>query len=723
MSTELRLAELAERWAGRPASERANAQLYLIELCDALGVERPDPAGSGYQFEFPIRVVNPDGTESTNYVDLYKQGCFLLEAKDEEPGRSNELLLRKAFGQARSYVSHLPGQIPPYLLVLDVGRTLIVWDRWNGTYGGFNAGRRIDLTTLADRPEDIALLVDIWRDPEKRNPAKRAEAVTREVAERLAELASALEARGYPHERVARFLMRVVFTLFAEDVGLLPGEPFRKAIEEIGFHAPGEFADALRLLWEAMDRGGPFGYHRLLRFNGHFFRDCDVIPLEPADLRILHRAASADWADVEPAIFGTLLVRALDPAERHRLGAEFTPRAYVERVVRPTIEEPVRERWTLVQAEVLQLRERIDAAGSPRTRQELTAKALDRLHAFHRWLRSLRVLDPACGSGNFLYVALDTLKRIELEVFREIEQITGQHETRIEEVNPSQFHGIEVKLWARELAELTLWIGYHQWWKRTHGAARPPEPVLVDTGTFEHRDAVLAWDDVVEDAARARPDPTPRIPHAVTGELVPDPDAKLQYFEYRGARQAPWPQAEFIVGNPPYMGRWRQREEFGDGYVDALRAAYPEVPEDADYVMYWWYRAAREVAGGRTIRAGMITTNTIRQKQQRGIIERAADHGARICWAIPDHPWVDETGSAAVRVSMTVIARDPGTRHADPGGRPGAGDGRGSSLTTECRPHRTRRHPKGGRGSAPRESGPGVEWVQRGRTRVRSGGG
>src|SRR5690606_6840993 len=166
-------------------------------------------------------------------------------------------------------------------------------------------------------------------------------------------------------------------------------------------------------------------------------------------------------------------------------------------------------------------------------------------------------------------------------------------------------------------------------------------------------------DDVVEDPARARPDPTPRIPHPVTGELVPDPDAKLPYYDYRGARQAPWPHADFIVGNPPYMGRWRQREEFGDGYVDALRAAYPEVPEDADYVMYWWYRAAREVAGGRTIRAGMITTNTIRQKQQRGIIERAADHGARICWAIPDHPWVDETGSAAVRVSMTVIARDP----------------------------------------------------------------
>ncbi len=657
-----RLRRLAERWADAPAAERANAQVYLIELCEALEVERPGPSGSGYQFELPIRAVYPDGTESTNFVDLYKQDCFLLEAKDQEAGHSTEMLLRKAFGQARSYVSHLPGLIPPYLMVLDVGRTLIVWDRWLGSYGGFNAGRTIDLTDLANRPEHVALLRDIWQNPQARNPLRKAEAVTREVAERLAELAASLEERGLPHERVARFLIRVVFTLFAEDIGLLPEEPFRRSIEQVGFQDPDRFPEALRLLWEAMDQGGAFGYHKLLRFNGRFFEDCDVPPLTSANLRILHSAATSDWRDVEPAIFGTLMVRALDPVERHRLGAEFTPRAYVERLVRPTIEEPIRRRWTLVQAQVLQLRERIESAKG-RKRQELTKQALDHLHQFHTWLRSLRVLDPACGSGNFLYVALDTMKRVELEVFREIEQVTGQHESRVEEINPSQFHGIEVNPWARELAELTLWIGYHQWWKRTHGAARPPEPVLVDTGTFELRDAVLAWDEIVEDPERARPDPTPRIPHPVTGELVPDPEAKLPYMAYRGARQAPWPEADFIVGNPPYMGLPRQRHAFGDGYVDAIRSVYPDVPQTVDYVMYWWARAAEEVAAGRTTAAGLITTNTITQSQNRQVVADAAARGARVTWTIPDHPWVDETGNAAVRVALTITSAGvPGAR-------------------------------------------------------------
>src|SRR5690606_12500191 len=308
-----------------------------------------------------------------------------------------------------------------------------------------------------------------------------------------------------------------------------------------------------------------------------------------------------------------------------RLGAEYTPRAYVERLVRPTIEEPIREHSLLVEAEVLQLKE----SGRPKDRKE----ALRRLEHFHEWLRKLRILDPACGSGNFLYVALATVKRIEAEVLSAMADLTGQPELVVEEVGPWQFHGIEVKHWAREIAELTLWIGYHQFWREHHGGRTPPEPVLRDTGTLECRDAVLAWDDVVEDPARARPDPTPRIPHPVTGKLVPDPEAKLPYMEHVNPRQAEWPEADFIVGNPPYMGRGRQREAFGDGYVDALRAAYPEVPDNADYVMYWWYRAAREVAEGRTIRAGLITTNTITQRHNREVIEGARENGTDIVWA------------------------------------------------------------------------------------------
>ncbi len=643
------LADLVARWTGVQAAERANYQIYLTELCQALGVEPPRPAGSGYQFEFPVNVVTRDGAESTNFVDLYKKDHFALEAKDHEAGRSTDLLLRRAFGQVRGYVGHLPHERPPYLLVMDVGQTLLLWDRWSGDYGGFPAGRRIDLTRIHQNEADQALLRDIWTNPSERDPRSKAVAVTKEIAVQLADLAGELEAHGYEQERVARFLMRCVFTMFAEDVGLLPGEPFRRIIEEVGLTDPAEFVTNAEALWQAMDRGERFLLRRLLRFNGHFFQEAEALPLTRPALAFLLEASRADWQHVEPSIFGTLLTRALDPVERHRMGAEFTPREFVERVVRPTVYDPLRERWSAVLSEVVQLRE------SGRPRDLRTAE--QRLRDFHGYLRGLRILDPACGSGNFLYVTMHLIKRIELEVLRELAALTGAHEFRIEEVGPWQFHGIEVNAWAREIAELTLWIGFHQFW-REHHDVQPPEPILRDTGTLEARDAVLAWDEKVEDLSRSRPDPTPRIVHPVTGRRVPDPEARLLYYEYRGARPAEWPQADFIVGNPPYMGTKRMREAFGHGYVEALRATYREVPHSADYVMYWWYRAAREVADGRTIRAGLITTNSIRMAQNRVLVERAATMGAGVVWAIADHPWVADTDSAAVRVAMTVVGRE-----------------------------------------------------------------
>src|SRR5690606_25503356 len=476
-------------------------------------------------------------------------------------------------------------------------------------------------------------------------------------AEKLARLAAALERRGHDQEQVARFLIRCVFAMFAEDEGLLPGEPFTAILRDAAEAGPDEVEGALAELWRAMDEGRYFGPRKLLRFNGHFFKDHGTLPLTREDIAVLREAAEADWRSVEPTIFGTLLTRALDPEERHRLGAEYTPRAYVERLVRPTIEEPLRERWLLVEAEVLSA----------------------------------------------------------------IAALTGQPELVVDEVGPWQFHGIEITPWAREIAELTLWIGYHQFWREHHGGRTPREPLLQDTGTLELRDAALAWDEIRADPSRARPDRPPRrrrpptrspsptatgaFPTTGPGprgrpprhrhpraprrgprlgrdprgslarsprpdaahpaprhrKLVPDPNAKLPYYEHVNPRPAEWPRADFIVGNPPYMGRGRQREAFGDGYVDALRAAYPEVPDNADYVMYWWYRAAKEVGEGRTIRAGLITTNTITQRHNREVIEAAREQGADIAWAIADHPWVDETGSAAVRVAMTVVARDPGS--------------------------------------------------------------
>ncbi len=348
------LAALTDRWAAAKPAERANAQSYIIELCHALGVEPPAPAGSGYEFELAINVVARDGTETTNFVDCYKADHFALEAKDQAAGIPDDRLLRRAFGQVRNYVGHLRDQLPPYLMVLDVGKALLVWDRWAGDYGGFGAARRIDLRTLATNPDDIELLRDIWTNPAARDPRARSAAVTREIAGKLGELAASLESRGHPQEEVARFLIRCVFTMFAEDVDLLPAETFRELLNDV---ETADLPEAMQDLWRVMDSGGRFGGRKLARFNGQFFHDARALPLTPDDHVLLIQAAGRAWADVEPSIFGTLLVRALDPVERHRLGAEFTPRAFVERLVRPTIEEPVRERWTLVQAQVLQLRE------------------------------------------------------------------------------------------------------------------------------------------------------------------------------------------------------------------------------------------------------------------------------------------------------------------------------------------------------------------------------
>ncbi len=498
-------------------------------------------------------------------------------------------MLRRAFGQVRNYVTYAPGGLPPFVMVMDVAKTLIVWDRWSGNYGDWHAGRRIDLRNLHERAEDAAFLRTIWTDPQSLDPRAKSQAVTKEVAGHLANLARALEGEGYDQELVARFIMRCVFTMFAEDIGLLPGEPFRQVLERC-LDDPSSFPEQATDLWKAMDAGGRFEYKKLLCFNGHFFRDAETLPLSKTALITLGLAAASDWQHVEPAIFGTLLTRALDPKERHRLGAEFTPREFVERVVRPTVEEPIRERWVAEQAVVLQLRE----AGKKK-------EAEKRLRAFHDWMKGLRFLDPACGSGNFLYVTMHIVKRIELEVLGELEEVTGKRELLFDEVHPKQFYGIEIKLWAREIAELVLWIGYHQFWK-AHHHHRPKEPILEDTGTIECRDAVLAFDDIRRDPSQDRPDPTPRIKHPVTGELVPNPAVKLKYLQYVNARPAEWPKADFIVGNPPYMGVGRQREEFGDGYVDALRLAYRDVPDATDFVMYWWHRAAGEVGAGRTLR-------------------------------------------------------------------------------------------------------------------------
>jgi hypothetical protein len=674
------LATFLAKWSASGGAERANKDSFLRDLCDVLGVPHPDPktgdsARDAYVFERDAKLHHPDGSYTTGFIDLYKRGCFLLEAKQgSDVGHAKTGTAKRgtgawftemdrAVGQARNYAESLPAgePLPPFLVTCDIGLCFELYAQFDGTgeYRPFpNApNKRIYLRDLEARPELVEMLRAVFVDPHGLDPSKRSANVTRAIAEDLAALAGDLEKAGHPAESVATFLMRCIFTMFAEDVGLLPERMFTDALEQHWIPNPAGFPVQIETLWRAMNEGTSFGFvGKLLRFNGGLFASPTSLPLKKPDLEKLHRAAKHDWSQVEPAIFGTLLERALSDKERHKLGAHYTPRAYVERLVKPTIEEPLRAEWDVVRTQVRTLVE----AGK-------TKDAIAATHGFHHKLVTTRVLDPACGSGNFLYVTLDLFKRLEGEVLALLHDLGETQELlETERVTPAQFLGIEVKRWAKEIAELVLWIGYLQWHYRTHGRLRPPpEPVLQNYGNIECRDAVLAWDrvELVVDEhgkPRTRWDGETFKRSPVTGEQVPDEIARVPVERYVNPRRAEWPRADFVVGNPPFLGKLKIRAALGDAYVDAVRSAYSAaVPDAADFVMYWWWRAAECTRSGASRRFGFVTTNSISQTLNQQVVaaQLAGVPALALAYALPDHPWVDD--GAAVRVAMTVGAPSP----------------------------------------------------------------
>ncbi|WOI56729.1 class I SAM-dependent DNA methyltransferase [Palleronia sp. LCG004] len=694
----LQVEDFITRWRASGGSEIANFQTFASELCDILGVDRPKPAQSDgqtndYRFERPVTETHT-GTRRRRRIDLYRRQCFVMEAKqgagpkaeseqlsllsaeDAPQGqlghgrrgtRGFEDTMLRARNQADGYARAISKEDgwPPFLLVVDVAHVIEVYADFSGQgqgYTQFPDGNRYRITLEDLRDDEVReRLKTIWSDPISLDPSRTAARVTREIADHLAQLGRSFEGQGHEGEDVARFLMRCLFTMFAEDVELLPKDSFRDKLRELR-GKPEMAAPVLQSLWETMNTGGTSTVlmAKLLRFNGGLFRDASALPLSEVQLSLLIEAAEADWKQVEPAIFGTLLERALDKKSRHKLGAHYTPRAYVERLVMPTIIEPLRADWRSVQAAADLLRS-----------QGKDKEALREVQSFHRKLCEVTVLDPACGSGNFLYVALELMKRLEGEVVATMEEL-GETQANLGlagyTVDPHQFLGIELNPWAANVAELVLWIGYLQWHYRTHGKAAPSEPILRDFKNIEHRDAVLTWTDRTprmddNGAPVTRWDGTTTMRHPATGEEVPDPAARMQIYDYADPRPAVWPEATFIVGNPPFIGASRMREALGDGYVEALWNAYPKMPQSADLVMFWWEKAALKARAfdGQTglRRFGLITTNSLRQTFNRRVLEPHLGDSKRplsLLFAIPDHPWVDTVDGAAVRIGMTVAA-------------------------------------------------------------------
>lgn len=677
--------ELIARWWGKPGGqEHANFHPFISDLCEILGVERPGASEKGklgsYEYEASVPGGSFRSVKGTGAIDLYKRGHFIMEAKQSylkpeqdgldfgieiqtraPSGARYDKLMKDAWLQARNYARNLPSGEPiaPFAIVCDVGRAfeLYVDPAGNGRDYEFFPDRqsyRIELTDLASDAEiartgktAIELLRAIWTAPKSIDPRYQAAEVTRTVAANLAEVSKYLEEgikakglapadRALEIEETSLFLMRVLFCMFAEDIGLLPPRSFQEFLKEAEGN-DGYFANGLRDLFEKMNNPDPGSrFSMALKtevryFNGGLFEDSKTYPLGGFLVHSLYEAARQNWRRVEPAIFGTLLEQALEPGERAKLGAHYTPRPYVETLVRATIMDVLEPEWEAIEA--LPPEEILPAA-----------------QAFHDKLAATRVLDPACGTGNFLYVSMELLQSLESKVIERIQTLGGEAAPRI---GPQQFYGLELNPRAAKIAELVLWIG----WLRNRLKDDPeavPEPVLqrsanLNMGRHGAYDAILGL--------------------TSTGE----PD-------FVSPSKAPWPAVEYIVGNPPFIGKGEKlRKALGERYLKAMARAVSAVPASANFVMQWWDRAAETLAseGSNLVRFGFVTTNTIKQPFNRRIIERwldgsTSDHSAlSIAYAVPDHPWFthrkgreekpkDQKKAAAVRIAMTVAQRGRG---------------------------------------------------------------
>ncbi|AYG95742.1 type II restriction endonuclease subunit M [Brevundimonas naejangsanensis] len=707
--------EFISRWSTATISERSHYQTFISQLCALIGVPAPDEERVGdldYCFERPVRFVHEDGSSQSGAIDCYRRGAFVLEAKqsrkrgaggDLDPlphlallagrgrkrvqpcGGALERIMLNAKRQAENYAKALD-EWPPFIVVVDVGRSIDLWADFNRQGKGYapfpdRARYRIGMNDLRDAAVRQRLR-SVWADAMSLDPAAHVAEVTTDIAERLAWLVRSISSRIPKDEngradpvakaarasRTALFIMQCIFAMFADSVNLIEKRGFLRFLESYR-GAADRFHLGADDFFRRMDQGGHCAAIRqdLKRFNGGLFQHSAALPITEAELEALIAAAQRDWASVEPAIFGALLEQALDPAERVELGAHYTPKAYVRRLVEATVMEPLRADWEAHEA---------DALGAYLRGEVLGARGIVR--QFHTTLCKTQVLDPACGTGNFLYVAMDMMKDLESEILTSLADLgEGQAALGLDghTVTPEQFWGLEKNEYAVWIAEMVMWIGYLQWHFRTWRNAMPSEPILRNFHRIHQVDALITSDreEIRRDAVGR---PLTRVRTMRRGPAGVDPlgprHEEREVVRLIDPRPTAWPAADFIIGNPPFIGGKDLRAELGDGYVDALWQVRQGRFRSADLVAAWWDRAAEILTakGSRLRRFGFITTNSINQTFSRRVLEHHlnGEPPMRLTFAIPDHPWIKGVGRADVRIAMTVAER----------GRP---DGQGRLLT------------------------------------------
>ena len=599
-------AEFLIKWRDNPSSERAGAQAFFLDLCELLGVEKPnDP--DRYCFE---RGATRTGA-GRGWADVWKRDCFAWENK--APGKD----LAAALKQLMTYALALDN--PPLLVVSD--RQIIqIHTHFTGMPSEVHTVRLEEIGL----PANLAKLRWLFAEPDRFRPRRTDRDITLEAAGRFADIARALEGCGHDPRRVAHFLIQCLFCMFAEDVGLLPEHLFERIVEKSAGQ-PDKLSARLTELFASMRGGGEFLLEDIPWFNGGLFETAVSVPLTTAEIAALLAAAKLDWSPIEPSIFGTLFERGLDPALRSQLGANFTDPDTIRKIVDPVVVEPLAAEWGTVKVAIAGQMAEYRAGGKGAKKAYRAAD--ERFLGFLERLKNFRVLDPACGSGNFLYLALRALKDLEHRANLDAEAL-GLHRQLSIEVCPRNVLGIELNPYAAELARVTVWIGEIQWMLK-HGYDIRRNPILAPLDHIECRDAVLNVDDS-------------------------EPD---------------WPEANAIIGNPPFLGDKKMRGELGDEYAVRLRQLYRgRVPGGADLVTYWFEKARAHIEAGRAKRAGLVATQSIRKGASRAVLDRIVASG-EIFAAWSDEPWIND--GAAVRVSLVCF----GAAHPSPSGRGAGGEG------------------------------------------------
>lgn len=588
-------------WKHSDLNERQGAHIHFNELCEVLGVPKPTGASlmdHGYGFEINVNKTGGGG----GYADAWKRACFAWEYKS--PGKN----LGEALKQLRLYASDLEN--PPLLIVSDM--------------------RRIELHTnwTSMVQEKHVLELDDLRDTGKRQllkwafdeatvdhlkPKRSANATTEEVASKFVAIAQNLRQLGHDPEKVAHFVNRMVFCMFAEDVDLLPKRLFERMLEA-SLAAPDEFISNAQTLFTAMAKQhGRVGFDAIDWFNGGLFEDGGALPLSAADIRTALEAARANWSEINPSIMGTLFERGLDPGKRSQLGAHYTDAEKIMMIIRPVIIEPLLREWADIRADIEAKLAQASRARSQSAKTKAANDAQALRIAFVEQLKNFRVLDPACGSGNFLYLALKALKDIEFRVNFEAEELGLP--PAFPSVGPEAVRGIEINPFAAELARVSVWIGEIQW-MREKGFGVSKNPILKPLETIECRDALLNSD----------------------------------------GTEADWPDADVIIGNPPFLGDRRMIGVLGEPYVATLRDTFADkLPGGSDLVCYWFAKSFGALSEQDADRVGLVATNSIRGGANRTIMDNITSAG-RIFEAWSDEPWVVD--GAAVRVSIICFDLD-----------------------------------------------------------------